>query len=212
MGKVVIGLSGVKTSGKSTAADIIKNMINAQESALADKLKNSCVKAFGLDRNQFDAQELKEVEFGRPMMVTRTVLETILTEFNIAPEKADDLRELEGAMLKSPRHIAQFVGTEILRSLGNPDIHCDNVELFNGTTIISDMRFPNEFEYFNNREDIDFIPLYVARNEAEIQVTSDSHPSETSVFLFKDKCTRLDNNGTIAQLESNIKAALEGKL
>ena len=210
--KRVIGLAGVKTSGKSTAAEIIKGIVDAQESALADKLKNSCVKAFGLDRNQFDAQELKEVEFGRPMMVTRTVLETILGEFNIAPEKADNLRELEGALLKSPRHIAQFVGTEILRSLGNPDIHCDNVELFDGTTIISDMRFPNEFEYFANKEDIDFIPLYVSRASAEAFVTTDSHPSETSVFLFRDKCGRLDNNGTVDQLKANIEAALEGKL
>ena len=208
----VIGLAGVKTSGKSTAAEIIKGIIEAKESALADKLKNASAKAFGLERIQFDAQELKEVEFGRPMMVTRTVLETILTEFNLAPERADEMRKLEGAMLKSPRHIAQFVGTEVLRSLGNPDIHCDNVELFEGTTIISDMRFPNEFDYFFNKEDIDFIPLYVARNEAEIQVTPDSHASETSVFLFKDKCARLDNNGTIEQLEANIKAILEGKL
>ena len=210
--KRVIGIAGVKTSGKSTVTEIIKGIVVSEEAALADKLKNACTKAFSLERNQFDAQELKEVEFARPMMVTRVELESILTSFGLSVDLADGMRELEGVLLKSPRHIAQFVGTEILRSLGNPDIHCESVELSEGTTIISDMRFPNEFEYFANNEDIDFIPLYVARNQAEIQVTSESHPSETSVFLFKDKCARLDNNGTIEQLELNIKAILEGKL
>ena len=61
-------------------------------------------------------------------------------------------------------------------------------------------------------EGINFIPLYVARAEAESKITPDSHPSETSVFQFKDECERLDNNGTIEQLTKNVKAALEGKL
>lgn len=210
--KTVIGLAGVKTSGKSTVANIIKGITEAKEAALADKLKNTCASTFGLTREYFDSQDLKEVPFGRPMMVTRSELEKILTGFGLPVDKADELRELEGVQLTSPRHIAQFVGTEILRSLGNPDIHCESVELNDGVTIISDMRFPNEYAYFAKMEGINFIPLYVARAEAENLVTSDSHPSETSVFEFKDKCERLDNNGTIEQLTTNIEVALKGKL
>ena len=210
--KTVIGLAGVKTSGKSTVANIIKGFVEANEAALADKLKNTCASTFGLTREYFDSQDLKEVPFGKPLMVTRTELKKILTAFNIPEDRVDELRHLEETLLTSPRHIAQFVGTEILRSLGNPDIHCESVELLDGVTIISDMRFPNEYEYFSAMADINFIPLYVARNEAESQITPDSHPSETSVFIFKNKCTRLDNNGTLEQLEANIKSALEGKL
>ena len=211
--RTIIGIAGVKTSGKSTVANIIKEITNAKESALADKLKNASCKAFGLSREQLDNQDLKEIEFQKHKMLTRAELIIILNEFNLDESIVDTLWHLEGALLKSPRHIAQFVGTEVLRSLGNPDIHCDNVELSDdGVTIISDMRFENEFDYFERMEDIKFIPLYIARGAAEAQVNAASHISETSVFLFRDKCIKICNNGTIDQLGLNINKALEGKL
>ena len=210
--RTVIGLAGVKTSGKSTVANIIKTFVEAEEAALADKLKNTCASAFNLTREDFDSQDLKEVPFGKPMIMTRSELEAIVVAFRLDSSIADQLRDLEGAVLETPRRIAQFVGTEVLRSLGNPDIHCESVNLSEGVTIISDMRFPNEFAYFSKMEDINFIPLYVARTLAEDEVTVDSHPSETSVFEFRDDCTRLDNNGTLKQLEKNIKSALKGKI
>jgi len=210
--KTVIGLAGVKTSGKSTVANIIKGISGAQEAALADKLKNTCAEAFGLTRDDFDSQALKEVPFSSAKLVTRTNIRTILNCFGLDLFLSEKLTHLEGTSMETPRRIAQFVGTEVLRSLGNPDIHCESVNLSDGVTVISDMRFPNEYDYFDRMDNINFIPLYIARDEAEAEVTSDSHPSETSVFLFSDKCEKIDNNGTLSDLELNIKTYLEGKL
>lgn len=206
--KTVIGLAGVKTSGKSTVANIIKKYLyNVQEAALADKLKNTCAEVFGLERKQFDLQELKEVPFEVPKTLGLYEVGAILESFGVYMDtrEIDSKFDVIGMELKSPRHIAQIVGTEVLRAAGDEFIHCKNVPVNkNGITIISDLRFPNEYEYFSKAEDVHFIPIYIQRDEAEKHVTKDSHPSETSVFLFSDKCELLPNNSSLQELESRL--------
>ena len=199
MKNVVIGLAGVKTSGKDTVSNMIKSLItDAGNSALADKLKNVSADVFGLKRVQFDSQNLKEVPFDQPIKLTMQHVEQVLAQFGV--ELTDTLKTLYqtsvvGMDLDSPRKIAQIVGTEILRSTGNENIHCDNVQIHDGVTIITDIRFPNEYEYFTNKRDVKFLPLYIHRQVAEYLVTEDSHPSEKLVFTFADKCIKIDNDG-----------------
>jgi hypothetical protein len=215
MSKIVIGLAGVKTSGKSTVANMIKDQVNAEEAALADKLKNTCAEVFGLSREQFDKQELKEVPFDAPILLTQSHIAQILTSYGIVM----DINEFDNKYstilnlaLDTPRKIAQIVGTEILRATGNEDIHCDNVKLSDGITVISDVRFPNELEYFNNKEGVDFIPLYIKRDIAEAEVTEKSHPSEKCVFEFSHKCIEIDNNGDVENTKNQIINILKEKL
>lgn len=206
--KTVIGLAGVKTSGKSTVANMIKSMVDgAKEAALADKLKNTCAQVFNISRDHFDNQDLKEVPFEEPKKLGVYEIGAILESFGIdmTAREIDSTFEVTNMMLETPRKIAQIVGTEILRQAGDEYIHCKNVPLNEtGVTIISDVRFPNEFEYFKNKKDVFFMPLYIARDEAEKHVTPDSHPSEKCVFEFNDKCVRIDNNGTIEETRSQI--------
>lgn len=213
--KTIIGLAGVKTSGKSTVAKIIEQAMpnqNVAESALADKLKNVCAQVFSVPRESFDRQDLKEVPFidGSKILTAEKINET-LELFNISESERTRLLDVyekngvTGTKLETPRRIAQIVGSQVLRETGNEDIHCENVELPDGhVVIISDLRFPNEFNYFNDSDEFDFIPFYIQRDEAERQVTADSHISETSVFLFCDKCAKLDNNGTIEDLSAQV--------
>jgi dephospho-CoA kinase len=219
--KVVIGLAGVKTSGKSTVANIIKKLINTEtveESAIADKLKNVCAEAFGVPRDHFDNQDIKEVDFeDGPKILTLNKISMILHLFNVrmTQELVEKykLKNVIGIELPTPRRIAQVVGTEVLRTTGDEDIHCKNMPLSDedgSITVVSDLRFPNEFSYFHsqNFNDIKFLPIYIQRDEAEKHVTEDSHPSEKSVFLFSDQCVKLSNNGTLEDLEKSIKELL----
>jgi len=213
MSKLIIGLAGVKTSGKSTVANIIKKLApNAVETALADNLKNTCAEVFNLERVQFDSQDLKEVPFETPITLTLDHVTAILDKFNVKNISLDRFNNVVGTSLETPRRIAQIVGTEVLRATGNPDIHCDNVNTDGDVVIISDMRFPNEFEYFKNlglkSPDVKFIPLYIQRDIAEIVVDENSHPSEKSVFLFRDNCLKVDNNGTIKGTETRVRSLL----
>ena len=214
--KVVIGLAGVKTAGKSTVANMIQEfVVNANESALADKLKNVSAEVFGLERRQFDAQELKEVPFVFPKTLTMSNIMDVLMGFgvNLTPQLEEKYLPLVDMKLDTPRKIAQIVGTEILRATGNEDIHCDNVKIHEtGVTIISDLRFPNEFAYFSKKEGVKFIPLYVQRDLAEIEVTENSHPSEKCVFEFSEKCIKIDNNKSLSNTERQVKEILDREL
>jgi len=206
--KTVIGLAGVKTSGKSTVSGMIKEILpNTLEAALADKLKNTCAQVFDLDREQFDRQDLKEVPFDAPKTLGVYDVGAILESFNIHMSKREigSTFKVIGLGLTSPRHIAQIVGTEILRNAGDEFVHCKNIKMNeNGTTIISDLRFPNEYAYFKDNKDILFLPLYISREEAEKHVTPDSHPSEKCVFEFNERCILIDNNGTLEETRQQI--------
>jgi len=214
--KTVIGLAGVKTSGKTTVSDIIMELIsNSKESALADKLKNVSAEAFGLSRDSFDLQSLKEVPFNSgPKFFNSNSIKSILDGFGIECDKTllnKITKSLVNTPLETPRRIAQIVGTELLRVYGTPDIHCEQVSLYDDITIISDIRFTNEFEYFNKLENIKFIPLYIHRQGAEKVVDlKTSHASETSVFEFNHKCKMINNNGTIDSTKEQIIKSLQG--
>lgn len=205
---------GVKTSGKSTVANILKQIIleKTEEAALADKLKNVCSEVFNIKRENFDQQSLKEVKFKTPALLDLYRIKSILSMFNVPI--TDDLLQkyftnnTEGMLLESPRQIAQVVGTEVLRTAGDEDIHCKNLKLGDNITIVSDIRFPNEFLYFNKLDNINFIPFYIHRTEAEKYINENSHSSETSVFHFCDKCIYINNNNTLQDLESELRAHL----
>jgi hypothetical protein len=183
------------------------------EIALADKLKDVCSDVFLIPRNYFDDQNLKEVPLEEPRILTGSDINKILEFFNvvskITPETREKLHGIAGMVLKTPRQIAQIVGTEILRNAGDEDVHCKNVNLSDKITIISDIRFPNEFNYFKNLENISFIPLYIQRDEAESKITPDSHASETSIFTFCEKCLEINNNRDLESLKKQIERYLD---
>lgn len=216
MNRTIIGLAGVKTSGKSTVADIITKLIggNITESALAGKLKDVSASAFGLTREYFDNQNLKETPFeDGPKTLTLDIIEDILLNFNtLLTKELIDIYTLSGIIdmkMGTPRVIAQIVGTEVLRATGNQDIHCENMPTnAHGVTIVSDLRFPNEFTYFDKNEDITFLPLYIQRTEAEDLVTEDSHLSERSVFDFSSDCICVPNNSSLEDLELFLSGVL----
>jgi len=216
--KKIIGVVGVKTSGKSTVSSIIQDYlslhnIDVKETALADKLKNVCSRVFYLPRNTFDDQRYKEIPFSifnKTVKIAPVHLEKIIYSFGYScGDVWGEVDYLIGTELKTARHIAQIVGTQVLRSIGDEDIHCKFLELGEGTTVISDIRFENEFNYFNNLNDYEFIPLYVGRKEAEDKVDfKTSHESETEVFKFRDRCIKIDNNSTIDNLDKTVRNIL----
>lgn len=216
--RTVIGIAGVKTSGKSTVTKMIQEVLpGTTESALAGKLKDVSASVFGLSREAFDDQRYKEVPFrvfGIKKTLTNESIGAVLEGFNVfmSRREIDSKYDIIGMDLDTPRKIAQIVGTEILRATGDEDIHCKNMPLNPDEslpTIVSDLRFPNEFNYFKNNPEINFVALYLNREEAEKHVTPDSHPSETSVFLFNDQCTRIDNNGSLESTREQVLNALK---
>ena len=118
----IIGLTGFAKSGKSTAADILKSL-GGQEVAFAKHLKDVCSAVFGISRDHFDNQAFKEVHFAFCQTITKNDIEKILTYFEV-PERffPETIIKHQNTVLNSPRHVAQYIGTEVLRTI-DQNIH-----------------------------------------------------------------------------------------
>ena len=222
--KTIIGLIGVKQSGKDTSAQFIQEILsdkdikNIKKMALADKLKDVCSDAFGITREAFDDQRYKEIPFkvfGIKKELTPNVLYNILKAYGFCFYKYVgelEKRQLINMELNSPRHIAQIVGTQVLRMVGSEDIHCEQLILDTDYNIITDVRFENEYNFFNNKQDYKFMPLYINRNCAEEKITEKTHESEKEVFKFRNNCIHINNNGSLDDLKNNLKHIITLKL
>lgn len=203
----VIGLVGPKQSGKSTAVEYLQEKYpNLIELKLAGKLKESCSKAFNIPEEHFESQNLKEVVFTRHIELNRPQINTILKEFGLCTTlNFYKYQHHIGVQLTSPRHILQYVGTELLRSVAGPDVHIESLNLEPGNMyVISDIRFENELTYFKRHEMIEFLPLYITRDNAERTANFSNHASEVNVPLLKKRCVNITNNGTLDQFKQNL--------
>ena len=211
---LVIGIVAPMKAGKTTTTNMLSEFVDCKESAFADKLKNASAEAFGIERKHFDDQSLKEVPFETPLIMTEDRIIKILS-FYVQVENIPHIRyqHLAGMEMKTPRHIAQVVGTELLRDCVDKNVHIVNVPIYNNSvTVISDTRFENEYEVMKDRTDIEYHPVYVYRKEAEEVARQSKHVSETEFFKFKDKCYQLDNNGDLRDLELNVKKFIDSVL
>ena len=205
-----IGLVGLKQSGKTTAFKVIKSAIpDATEVMLADRLKEACSKATGIERKFFELQEYKEVPFVPELELSEEILSTIAQVFEIEsshPEFANHL----GKLMKSPRHMLQYVGTDILRQIDD-EIHLKTAEMNSkgdGVFVVTDIRFPNEFEYFMKKPLL--LPIFVRRDELLSGVIVDQLPaSERYVVELGKRCIEANNNGSMDQFRALITSILD---
>lgn len=206
--KIIIGLTGVKGSGKSTFASILNQVTDNgfEERMLAFKLKESCSKASGLHFDFFESQALKEKTLDNPIVLDLEKIQLILNEFDI-PLSANNFSLIQpfiGQTFFTPRRMLQHVGTELLRTF-DQEIHCNFLyRTLNKNSVVTDVRFANEYEFFKSKSDL-YLPVYICNDIAEQAAIQDGHPSEMQVFQFKEKCIKVDNNvKTVENMRSQI--------
>lgn len=203
----IIALSGAKGSGKTTAFDLIKkHRPDAYEVTFAGKLKEVCAQAFNIPLETFHRPDLKEKPFKRPLKITSRNLLDCVSAFGLSIP-LDQLGKQSQTEIDSPRKLLQFIGTNVLNKI-DPNVHMDNL-LNNlpesGIIVVTDMRFMTEFERLTGMG----ANVYHIDNErAEDDSKHDNHPSELQRHAFKDKCVRLDNNGSFEDLEKKIQEIL----
>ncbi len=213
----VIAFCGSKGSGKSTTATIFENIVSkmnirTEQLAFAGHLKNSCAKVFKLDMDLFLNPALKEKELDSYVYLTKQNITEVFKEFMIETYDYDKhIRPHVGQVFDTPRKLLQYVGTELMHPLDKL-IHVnvtmklkDQAKL----SIITDLRFPQEFTELEGRSD--FYPVYIKNDVAENKAKTDGHASEKGFFEFKDRCILIDNNGSLADLERNINKFIEGR-
>lgn len=203
----VIGLTGFAKSGKSTAAEILKSL-GGQEVAFAKHLKDVCSVVFGVPRGHFDDQAFKETKLDFARIITNSDIERILNYFEVPS------RFIPEAMLKhylvemtTPRHIAQYIGTEVLRTI-DQDIHIKMAFKLNANSsaqflICSDMRFDNELKAVQENGGL---TMGISREAVVPKNIETLHPSEREIpSLIKRADMVFHNETTIEEFQSNVK-------
>lgn len=162
---MIIGITGRKGSGKDTIADHLISKYGFEKLSFAKPLKDMCKLVFNFTEEQVNG-DLKEV---------------IDPQWN-----------------QTPRVILQYVGTDLFRNQMNKIL--DNIgdnfwvqnlklrclqkikENKDCKLVITDVRFPNEFELIKelNGQMIRVLRVFSLKEE-DFTETSDSHISETSL-------------------------------
>lgn len=205
MNKLVIGIAGFKGSGKNTVASIIREEHpGVEETALAKKLKLVCSEVLGLPLEYTEKQELKEKELDNYIYLSKANVEKILSSFEIIYDYDQHVRPHLGMVIQTPRQLLQYVGTEVLRNF-DTSIHCQGVHKFtesNDITLITDVRFLDEAQYFRERYSGNFHLVYVARYSAELDGLKATHASEKEIPQLAKQAIRIENNGSLAELKN----------
>ncbi len=127
---MIIGITGLISSGKGTVADILVNEHNFTKLSFADKLKDGVATIFGWDR---------------------AMLEGDITESRNWRETVDEFWTNETGREITPRLVLQEFGTDCMRNGFYDGVWVSLVkqEIINNPQnnyIIPDVRFPNEIQ------------------------------------------------------------------
>lgn len=208
---IVIGLIGAKKAGKTTAFEAIRSVMDVQEITLADKLKNACAEVFQIPRFWFDSHSVKEKDLQDYIFLNTSNIKLIFNYYGIKDLDYDKhIRPHIGKVLHSPRTIAQYIGTEVLRAY-DTDIHCNSAcqAITKNIGVVTDMRFPNEYEYFAKHYGA-FYPVYIQNVGAEVTAGKDTHASEAHLYdLAKRAVKTIPNNGSIAEFHEAVRQFLK---
>jgi energy-coupling factor transporter ATP-binding protein EcfA2 len=201
----IIAFCGAKGSGKSTSAELLKEVSNLEikEVAFADHLKLTCSKVFNLNMDNFINPNLKERELDSYINLNSVNIIEVLTEFKILDIDYDRMvRPHMGQVFDTPRKLLQYIGTNLLHLI-DPLIHVKSAfDSIDSTklNLITDLRFPQEFEALKDTA----LLVYVSNDRAELLSSYDTHASEKGFLKFRDNCIKLDNNQDVHALREKI--------
>jgi len=205
--KIIIGLIGAKKAGKTTALEFIAEKYGDKvtEITLASKLKDVCASVFRVEREWFDSHKHKEKDLASPAYFAEETVRSLFQGYDINELDYDKfIRPHIGKILYTPRQIAQYVGTEVLRNYED-GIHCKAAVL--GKTgeigVVTDIRFPNEMEFFKENYP-NFYPLYIKNTGAEVEASKDTHVSEAHLKTLAAKLVKVSNDSTLSAFKDEL--------
>lgn len=202
--KKIIGITGLKGSGKDTIGDIICKNFDFQKVAFADKLKDIVSVLFDWDRK---------------------MLSGFTPEDRAIREQPDEFWSKKFEKEFTPRMALQKIGTEVMRNNLDKSIwvYCLERKLINedGNFVITDVRFRNEIEMIRRLggtiirvERGDRPEWWNLAGEFNILNTDEYngkflplmkvHNSERDWIDIDNPATIFENNGTIEDLEKEV--------
>lgn len=187
----ILGLHGAAKAGKDTVADYILDKHSwGEKISFAGNLKEMCKAIFALTDSDVNTQDGKEKPFAQPKVFTQRNLGSVLywmsqTHSSHPPAKGskEKIKTLIGTKLLTPRHVLQFVGTEVCRTI-IPSYHGDVLikkikDNPDTNFIITDVRFPDEGDIII--DECQGIVVEILRDPTSKENIDRSHQSETAM-------------------------------
>lgn len=203
-------MTGLKGSGKTTAANMLKTHTAYEIRSFAQPLKDLCVETFSfLEKEHVINPELKDKEFedGCEIEILQDEAEILLSELEKLDIKVDNedreliIEKMTEKMIGTPRELLQFIGTDICRNLISDKIWLNlAVKGIKSTdkVIFDDVRFLNEATALR---DLGGVIVELQRKEAEENI--DSHETEQNIASLR--CDALiPNLGSLEALQSRM--------
>ena len=206
---MIVSFSGVKFSGKDTAAEGLIRSHKFKRLGLADKLKDICSTVFNIPRVHMDDPTMKEAPFTIPVSVSPIHIHELLSiisrdgydfEFHSTYELL--CKNFMGRNLTSIREVLQVVGTDVCRNYIKDDIwlqYCKTIiTTHDGDLVITDARFQNERDFLAQ---LGAVMILVVRPGFDNKST---HISENQLGTAEDYDVVVTNEGTVTALQSDI--------
>lgn len=218
MKRKIIGLMGVKGSGKDTFAAILVQQHGFIRIGFADELYRQAAQAYGVTVAFLGERTTKETDL--PALALQNCkdpafVQCVLETFGWADTPENRTRPL------SPRTVLQLWGTEYRRLRGQDSYWLDIVEnALNAqpdrSFVVTDVRFPNEFS-FMKAEGATLVrvrrPAQEALEEKERQANGRAlHASETALANAKADLEVLNVEGQPQAMAQDALALAEGSL
>lgn len=214
---VLISLSGVKTSGKTTVANMGLESGGTSKVSFASTLKRYAKKMFVLTDEQLFGED-KEKAFDKPMEMSNLDMKWLIDEMykecqelkekfpsmqiGFDKYKVNTNRIVRGPFL-SPRDLLQKLGTEIMQTIHksfSPEVTLYKVrEATAGIYFVDDLRFSFEMELAKKLFPFYYPIKIVGRNDDGL----DKHASENE-WKTLDFFATINNNGTLADLKKQV--------
>lgn len=203
----IIGFSGLAGSGKDTAADYLINTYGDcfRKLSFGDAVKDIAAVAFGWDRK---------------------LLQGDTTESRAFREAKDEFWSKVLQKDFTPRLALQYVGTDLFRNIIDPAFwifvvqHKIETENYDGTYLITDVRFPNETDMIHSlsgkvyrivRGDLpEWYSLAEKYNrkeklsKKECELVEKIHPSERAIAGLNKEDEYIHNDGTLEEYQKTI--------
>ena len=200
---MILSLSGKKQAGKDTVAFMLPNF---KRYAFADTLKSYCAEAFDLSLDFFHNNDLKDKPFSTPITLNVKLLNRLsdVMEFDTHDHY---YRVGCGIILVSPRHLLQFIGTDLIRKTVDDNFWVNktlsNIQKENCDVVVTDVRFSNERKSLKSLGAKNILINRGSNN-------SDGHASENDLGNESEYDIVIDNNGSLADLQAKVKNLTRG--
>lgn len=226
---MILAASGKMGSGKDTVVEHLVRSYGFKRMAFADDLKYMCMSVFDLTHTQCFDEKAKfqpfeeETQFlffwqrsvEKPLLLTIKHMRAIghwvqKNGFYLSSEQVYKMSSLayKNITFQTPRHLLQYVGTEICRDIVDIDYHAKVLkrkidEASEANIAVADCRFENERGAIKAWKGTSILV-----NERETMMAADyrakSHASENSFGTSADYDFTIANNGTVSDLYRNV--------